>query len=130
MKLLTNKPWCGFFLVVTTVILSAGCEEEYDIELRDTYTPDFMTLTDQEIVIPVGLAGTAEVYDAEDNVDDDSRLRWRSEPPHIVAVYATKTSLEYLFAGNRAGETVLSLSIDGQKVLSVPVTVTPRSAQQ
>jgi hypothetical protein len=90
------------------VVLAVGCG---GIDLDALTEADRVTVEDELIEMPVGLAVAVRVADA-DVEDDTSRMTSTDET--VVAVGATTAAHQYIVYGVSTGETVLEVHINDE----------------
>ena len=104
----------------------AGCSEDWDITLKEVDTPEGLILDEDDIEIPIGLAGSGLFQNNPEGFEFDADIQASSGSTDILDVYSTGNQGQFVFMGRTAGEATVTLTVDDVEVWSGNATVTPR----
>ena len=106
----------------------AACGPEYDrteitgVKGQATLGGNIST---QKLEVPEGLVITAHIVVWNDD-NEQMSLSVRSSDPSVVEIAGVVNERNYAFIGLKPGTAVIEVVADGDRVLSIPATVSPQ----
>lgn len=108
---------------------AAGCSSDYGLGVRDLTSPPLTaTITGERMELPVGIAVGFQAVPKRggDDVDEEVEVDFVSDDPSVAGIARTTKARGFVVFGVSEGTTNVTMIVDGNEVLSVPVAVGPQ----
>lgn len=128
MKTDRSRPAAALALVVLLGGALMGCAPDFDhLEMTiDTTPPLAVSISPTDVAVPVGIAVgvTATPFDTNgEKMDTDVVLSMIPQNQEVIGVQASLDDRSFVFFGVGPGTTSITVEVDHQRQLEIPVTV-------